>query len=630
MSEPRSVRALLLAGLIAVCLGGLAYVTGAFSSLERDSVALRFDLRGEAPPRDVAVVGIDGPTFSDLEVRWPFRRSLHAAMIDRLNSAGAREIVYDVQFTEPTAPTQDLALYRSIARAGGAVLATGETDEAGHTNVLGGEENLARIGAEAGAATLDNDVGGVISRVPYDDRGLRSLAVVTAERVMGREVPKSGFEGGSAWIDYRGGPGTVPTHSFADVMHGEVPASALRDKIVVVGVTDPVEQDVHATPMSGSQQMAGAEVEANAIWTVLHRVPLRSAPLPIDLLLIALLGMAAPLARLRFGALLSTAVAAGVGMAFAIAAQLSFNDGWIIAVVPPLVALVSGAVAMVAVSELWERFERLRMARINELLEHRVRERTEELHDTQLEIIRRLSQAAESRDEVTGQHIGRIGVMCERLAIALGMSEEEAEMLRYASAMHDVGKIGIPDGVLLKPGRLDDSEWTTMKSHPLIGAEILAGSRSPVVQMGQTIALTHHERWDGSGYPVGLAGEEIPLEGRICAICDVFDALLTERPYKQPWPLQDAIDEIRRESGSHFDPRLVEIFLPMARELHAELGYDVSPRPGPAFAPTQEKSGDSLNPEVWKEPHHRRLRPPPTVEPPTTRSPSRSSTPTAS
>ena len=596
MSEPRSARALLLAGLAAVCIGAIAYISGAFASLERDSVSQRFEMRGEAPPRDVAVVGIDSATFTELQSRWPFRRSLHAAAIDRLNAAGAREIVYDVQFTEPTKPSEDLALYRAIGRAGGAVLATGETDGAGNTNVLGGDENLARIGAEAGAANLDNDVGGVITRVPYEERGLKSLAVVAAERVSGGEVSRSGFGDRGAWIDYRGGPGTVPTYSFARVLRGDVSPAALRDKVIVVGLTDPVEQDVHATPTSSNEPMAGAEVEANAIWTVLHGVPLRSAPLPVDLLLIVLLGMAAPLARLRLGALVSTAVAGAAGAAFVLAAQLSFNDGWIITVVPPLVALISGTVGMVAVSELWERFERLRVARMNELLEDRVRERTEELHETQIEIIRRLSQAAESRDEVTGQHIGRIGQMCERLALALGKSEEEAEMLRYASAMHDVGKIGIPDGILLKPGRLDSSEWQTMKSHPVIGAEILAGSRSPAVQLGQTIALTHHERWDGSGYPAGLVGEEIPLEGRICAICDVFDALLTERPYKKPWSLQDTLEEIRRESGSHFDPQLVEVFLPMARQLYSELEYGVSPQPGPAFAPArvaQESTPDT-------------------------------------
>jgi HD-GYP domain-containing protein (c-di-GMP phosphodiesterase class II) len=402
--------------------------------------------------------------------------------------------------------------------------------------------------------------------------------VVTAERVTGEPVSRSEFGDRGAWIDYRGGPGTVPTYSFADVYRGRVPRSAFEDKIVVVGATSRVLQDVHATPISGSEPMAGAEVEANAIWTVLHGMPLRSAPLPIDLLLIALLGLAAPLARLRLGVLSAACAAIAAGAVYAVAAQLAFEAGWIVAIVAPFTALVAGTVAMVAVSEVRERFERLRVARMNELLEHRVRERTEELRETQLEIIRRLSQAAESRDEITGRHIGRIGVMCERLALAIGMSEDDAEMLRHSSAMHDVGKIGMPDSVLLKAGSLDEDEWATMKSHPEIGAEILAESRSPVVQLGRTIALAHHERWDGTGYPAGLAGEEIPIEARIVAICDVFDALLSERPYKQPWSLQDAINEIRNQSGRHFDPRLVGIFVTMAAQLHAELGY-ASPKP---------------------------------------------------
>ena len=636
MTESRRVRPLLLAGLLAVLLGGLAYATGALASLERDSLGQRFELRGESRPSDIAVVGIDSQTFADLEKRWPFPRSLHAAMVERLSAAGAREIVYDVQFTEPTSPAEDLSLYRAIERAGGAVLATGEVGADGSTKVLGGDQNLARIGAEAGAAELDNERGGVVARVPYDINGLKSLAVAAAQRATGEPVSRSGFGERGAWIDYRGGPEAIPTHSFSDVLRGRTPSGALRDKIVVVGATSPVLRDVHATPTSGSELMSGPEVEANAIWTVLHGVPLRQAPGWVSLLLIALLGMAAPLARLRLGVLAATGAAILLAAAYAVGAQLAFNEGWILTVVPAFVALAAGTVGMVAVSELRERFERLRVAKVNELLEDRVRERTEELHETQLEIIRRLSQAAESRDEVTGQHIGRIGLMCERVALALGKSEEEAEMLRYSSAMHDVGKIGIPDGVLLKPGKLDSAEWKKMKAHPVIGAEILAGSRSAVVQMGQTIALTHHERWDGSGYPAGLAGEEIPLEGRICAICDVFDALLTERPYKQPWSLEDTLAEIRRESGSHFDPRLVEVFLPMAPKLHAELEYDVSPQPGPAFAPSKgvahskESPADPRNEREWREPQHHRRPQRQAAQSPTTPSPSRSSTPTAS
>jgi putative two-component system response regulator len=131
--------------------------------------------------------------------------------------------------------------------------------------------------------------------------------------------------------------------------------------------------------------------------------------------------------------------------------------------------------------------------------------------------------------------------------------------------MHDIGKIGIPDRILQKPGRLDPDEWERMKTHTTIGAHILAASRAPLVQMAETIALTHHERWDGSGYPNGLAGEEIPLAGRIAAVCDVYDALISERPYKRAWPADEAVAEIERSSGSHFDPELVERFLEIVK-----------------------------------------------------------------
>jgi CHASE2 domain-containing sensor protein len=588
---PRNVRALLLAGLVASLLGALAYVTGAFGTLERDSLSTRFDLRGAQAQDDVVVIGINDTSIHKLG-HWPFPRSLHAAAVDRLHAAGAREIVYDVQFTEQTSEKQDLALYRAIGRAGGAVLSTTEVGGPSHTEVFGSAANLARIDAEAASAHFDDDVGAVISRVPSSFGGFRSLPVATVERATGQPVPKSGFAGNGAWIDYRGGPGAIPTYSFAKLLDGRVPASKLRGKIVVIGATAPTLQDVHATPTSGADLMAGPEVEANAIWTVLHGVPLRSAPAAVDLLLIALLGFAAPLARLRLGVWVAAAVAFAAAAAFAVAAQLSFDAGWILTVVPPMVAVVSGAVAMVVVSEVRERFERLRVAMANELLEERVRERTVELRETQLEVIRRLSQAAESRDEITGHHIQRIGAMCERLGLAAGLGPEEAEMLRFASAMHDVGKIGIPDSVLLKPGRLDEHEWETMRTHPRIGAEILADSRSPVVQLGREIALTHHERWDGSGYPAGLVGEEIPIEGRICSICDVFDALLSERPYKRAWPLTDVIAEIRGQRGRQFDPDLVDLFLPMAAELHTELGYGAALRRvrAPVVEPARESA----------------------------------------
>jgi putative two-component system response regulator len=174
--------------------------------------------------------------------------------------------------------------------------------------------------------------------------------------------------------------------------------------------------------------------------------------------------------------------------------------------------------------------------------------------------VRRLSHAAESRDHETGVHITRMSRLCSRLALAAGATPMEAELLLQAAPMHDVGKIAIPDRILRKPGKLEPDEWEIMKSHAAVGAELLAGSRSPVVQLGESIALTHHERWDGSGYPRGLRGEEIPFPARVVAVCDVFDALISDRPYKEAWSVDRALDEIRAESGGHFEPRLVEAF----------------------------------------------------------------------
>lgn len=196
----------------------------------------------------------------------------------------------------------------------------------------------------------------------------------------------------------------------------------------------------------------------------------------------------------------------------------------------------------------------------NQLLEEKVRQRTEELELTQLEIVRRLGRAAEYRDNETGYHIIRMSKFSQLIGLAAGMDEARAELLLNAAPMHDIGKIGIPDHILLKPGKLDRDEWEVMKTHAEIGAKILSGHHSKLLKMASDIAMNHHEKWDGSGYPKGLKGEDIPLVGRIVAIADVFDALTSERPYKKAWPVEDAIAEINRCSGNHFDPVLVEHF----------------------------------------------------------------------
>jgi PAS domain S-box-containing protein len=196
-----------------------------------------------------------------------------------------------------------------------------------------------------------------------------------------------------------------------------------------------------------------------------------------------------------------------------------------------------------------------------ELLEKAVEERTRDLLDARAKTLKRLALAAEYRDDDTFEHTERVGVTAADIAGELGMDSEQIEILRLAAPLHDVGKIGIPDSILLKPGKFTPEEYEVMKTHTELGARLLAGSGSPVLQMATVIAQNHHERWDGTGYPAGLAGDATPLVGRIVAVADVFDALTHERPYKRAWSVEDSLAEIRRGAGTQFDSRVVDAFL---------------------------------------------------------------------
>ncbi|MGH2395522.1 MAG: HD domain-containing phosphohydrolase [bacterium] len=200
-----------------------------------------------------------------------------------------------------------------------------------------------------------------------------------------------------------------------------------------------------------------------------------------------------------------------------------------------------------------------------EVLEDKVRERTADLEQAQLEALERLALAAEFRDDETGQHTQRVGVRSAMLAKAVGLPPDRVELIRRAAPLHDVGKIGIPDGILRKPSKLTPEEFEVMKTHTTIGAKILSGSRSPLLQMAEEIALTHHEHWDGGGY-AGLAGATIPLPGRIVALADVFDALTNDRIYRKALSLEETLTEIERQRELQFDPTLVDAFLRITRE----------------------------------------------------------------
>ncbi|WP_019895754.1 HD domain-containing phosphohydrolase [Hydrogenovibrio halophilus] len=221
--------------------------------------------------------------------------------------------------------------------------------------------------------------------------------------------------------------------------------------------------------------------------------------------------------------------------------------------------------------ENWHFKRRLREE--NQTLEVKVQERTQALETAQLEMIYRLGRAAEYRDNETGNHVKRVSLFAQAIAEEYGMDKHFCDLIGIASPMHDVGKIGVSDTILLKPGKLTDDEYLVMKEHVTIGGEILSNGQSELLQLAAEIALTHHEKYNGKGYPHGLKGEAIPLSGRIVAIADVYDALTSTRPYKEAWPSEKAVGLIEREKGEHFDPQLVDAFLqvlPRIREISAD------------------------------------------------------------
>jgi response regulator RpfG family c-di-GMP phosphodiesterase len=201
---------------------------------------------------------------------------------------------------------------------------------------------------------------------------------------------------------------------------------------------------------------------------------------------------------------------------------------------------------------------------------------------TQRDIIQRFLAAGAARDDETGQHVARIGALAHRLALLAGFGHSFAQNVMVAAPLHDIGKIGVPDAILLKPGRLTPEEMAVMRRHADLGAHILAGSRLSLLDLAAEIAISHHENWDGSGYPAGLCGDAIPVSGRIVAIADVFDALLSRRPYKEPWPLEEAVAFLREQAGKRFDPELVGLFLRhltvmvAIRASHADVGGELT------------------------------------------------------
>jgi adenylate cyclase len=383
-ARAQRLRLVLLAtvALGATALAIVAYETDLLRTLELSTVNARFSIRGrKPPPTNVVLVEVDAATFEELGLQWPFSRKVHARVIEEIARDRPQVIAYDVQFTEasacplsangsqppagacPQARADETALIGALESARGrTVMATTETDARGNTRFLGSSEGtvlLKEVGSRPANALLPDDPGGILRRVSFSVGGLRTLAVASAEVAKGHRIDPGEFTRGTAWIDYYGPSETFHRVSFWKVYHGGLPPGFFHNKIVVVGPSAPSLQDVH--PTSTASEMPGAEVQASAIETVLRGLPLRSVAAWVDLALIVLMGLAAPLASLRLGPIATIALALALAAAFTVAVQLAFQNGHVVSFVYPLGALILSAAGALSVQLVTVAFERERV-----------------------------------------------------------------------------------------------------------------------------------------------------------------------------------------------------------------------------------------------------------------------------
>ena len=370
-TERRKVLALLTVAVLAAGVAALAYATHLLRPTELETIDARFSIRGaERPPSDIVLVEIDNATFQELtslhkHSEFPFPRRYDATVIDRLRAAGAKAIAMDIEFAHPTDPRDDYALADAIGRAHGRmVLAATEIGPGGSTGILGGESALRELGARAAEAILTVDSDGAVRRFAYSYSGLRSFTVVTAETATARRIGAGVFEDGTLPIDFAGPPGTVRSISYSKVLQGKFSPALFRGKIVIVGASASVLQDVHHTATSGSSEMPGPEIWANATETLLRGVPLRNAPGWLNVALVAILGAVVPLGSLRVRPRRSLLSALALAIVFAVAVQVAFDAGLIVAFVYPLLALALGTLGTLAVLYMLTAIERERVRTI--------------------------------------------------------------------------------------------------------------------------------------------------------------------------------------------------------------------------------------------------------------------------
>ena len=352
----------MLAGVVAAAIACAVYAADLLHSVELKTVDTRFSVRGSTGrPTDVVVVEIDTATFdylrhAHLPAQWPYPRRYHARVIRNVERGKPKAVAIDIQFTEQTDTRDDNALIEAVGSGRNVVLATTEVSTRGGTGVLGGDAVLRSLGARAGNGTVPPDSDGVDRRIPYEVDGLKSFGVVAAEMAERRTIPPPPTA--RPWIDFAGPPGTITSYSYWRVLEGKVPPSAFHDKLVIIGPSASTLQDIHATSVSGSEGMSGAEIQANVARTALHGFPLRSVPVWLDYLLIALLGLVPALASLFLRGWRALAASLAVAGLFTVLVQVAFDHGHVAAFTYPILALAISAIGVITIEYVIEAFER--------------------------------------------------------------------------------------------------------------------------------------------------------------------------------------------------------------------------------------------------------------------------------